>query len=513
MQAGKRWTATVGAALLCLALSPAAFADSLAYLKDSNVWIANVDGTNAYQVTLDGTAADPYRSVSQDDSGILVAARGKRIYRLRQNGDVLATLQVAAYNNGNTDPNAITAPLPDEDVSPPNDVDVTPDGTKVAYWFLSTCFSSSFGGQQPCSRFGVSYTTRFTTPAETDTGDSHGSYPEWVGNVRLVGASGTQLAVNEAPETPDCPAGQPHCDRSFWLTNCYTPPSSAQVCEAPRAHAVSRDGTRLAVVSTETGTGAAYRLVLYTSAGLPARGAPDPASGGVSEPDAQCMFFGATGGEFGDPDFSPDGTGLAWHEGDGIHVIRGGDVATLCAQSSPAATIPGATDPSWGPADVNPGPRSGSNPATNEPTTTPPGGGADPTTTSTAQQGTAPDAADPVVTGFAVRGASFPRGRGALTLVFDLSEPGTLRFAVQRAFSGRRKGEACVRRRRTGKRCKGWAPVGSFTRPAVAGANTVRFAGRLARRLLPKGSYRIVMVARDAAGNAAAPVRRTFRVL
>ena len=54
---------------------PAASADSLVYTRDNNIYLANPDGSGAYQVTLDGTAGSPYSSPSQADDGTIVAVR------------------------------------------------------------------------------------------------------------------------------------------------------------------------------------------------------------------------------------------------------------------------------------------------------------------------------------------------------------------------------------------------------------------------------------------------------
>ena len=66
-------------ALICVAMAvvpaaPAA-ADSLAFIREHNVWLANPDGSGQYRVTFDGTAAAPYESPSQADNGTVVAIR------------------------------------------------------------------------------------------------------------------------------------------------------------------------------------------------------------------------------------------------------------------------------------------------------------------------------------------------------------------------------------------------------------------------------------------------------
>src|SRR5436309_11299743 len=44
-------------------------ASSIMFLRDSNIWIANPDGSAAKQVTADGTSASPYLFVSTAKQG------------------------------------------------------------------------------------------------------------------------------------------------------------------------------------------------------------------------------------------------------------------------------------------------------------------------------------------------------------------------------------------------------------------------------------------------------------
>ena len=62
---------------------------------------------------------------------------------------------------------------------------------------------------------------------------------------------------------------------------------------------------------------------------------------------------GALAGLHG-PTWSPDGESLAWGEPDGIWIKH---AAGDCASPQPALAIPGGSQPDWGPAPVNPGPR------------------------------------------------------------------------------------------------------------------------------------------------------------
>src|SRR5512142_667690 len=77
-------------ALLTLAAAAPAAADSIAYIKDNNIWLANPDGSGQVQITRDGTGVTPYRSPSQADDGTIAAGHGGEIVRLAQSGKVLA---------------------------------------------------------------------------------------------------------------------------------------------------------------------------------------------------------------------------------------------------------------------------------------------------------------------------------------------------------------------------------------------------------------------------------------
>lgn len=78
-------------ALVAAVAAPPAAADSLVFIRDHNVWLANADASGQYQVTRDGTSGAPYESPSQADDGTIVAIREtpgarRQIYRMTQSG-------------------------------------------------------------------------------------------------------------------------------------------------------------------------------------------------------------------------------------------------------------------------------------------------------------------------------------------------------------------------------------------------------------------------------------------
>lgn len=105
------------------------------------------------------------------------------------------------------------------------------------------------------------------------------------------------------------------------------------------------------------------------------------------------------------------------------------------------------------------------------------------------------------------------------TVSYRLSKTARVTFTVERSKAGIRRGGRCVKRTRkapaNARKCKRWVKVkGNFTQNAKAGPNSIRFMGRLRNRALRRGSYRLVVTAKDAAGNTTArPARRGFRII
>jgi len=102
-------------------------------------------------------------------------------------------------------------------------------------------------------------------------------------------------------------------------------------------------------------------------------------------------------------------------------------------------------------------------------------------------------------------------------LSFRLSEAGTVRFTVQRRTKGRRVAGKCRKARRSNRKkraCFRFVKVKrSFSVPAKAGKNRVRFRGRIGGRKLKRGRYRLNARATDVAGNKSALKRKRFRIV
>jgi hypothetical protein len=305
----------VACCLFVLGASGTAAADSLVFIKENNVWLSHADGTGQYQVTLDGTADNPYQSPSQADDGTIVAIRqwpnGGPLYRMKQNGELINEIPVGAV---------IAGPFAPQ---------VSPDGATIAYEHV---FSRNVNGY-----FETSSDVRFTR--------ADGSTPNGIGEVgRGAGApswidSGRAFVGINAIATTVVPGQEP----VEWWNDYDHQPKWFSWGESLEDGEVAPNGN-IALVRGELEDNT---IQLYRSAG-----------DFTSLPEPTCTLSGPSAGpagkKFVDPTFSPSGDALAWQEGDGIWVEA---LPPKCAEAKPHLLIPGATEPDWGPADVNPGPR------------------------------------------------------------------------------------------------------------------------------------------------------------
>ncbi len=91
------------------------------------------------------------------------------------------------------------------------------------------------------------------------------------------------------------------------------------------------------------------------------------------------------------------------------------------------------------------------------------------------------------------------------TVRFRLSEASSVTMTVRRTIRGYRRGRSCSVRKparvKKPRRCTSRRRVGALRTAGRTGANSVKFSGRVSRRRLARGSYRLSLVAVDPAGN------------
>lgn len=310
----------------CLAAPAAAQADSIAYVKGHDIWLANPDGSGQYQVTLDGTASWPYGSPSQADDGTIVARRGSDIVRMRQNGELLSSF----------DPPDTTDSAGQPIGGAPVDVAVSPDGSKVAYsYYQYNC--------PPGASCGARYVTLYSNAAAATPEATYGKLfrnsPSWVSNSRVLVFGGFLSQVNY-----DSPGGGTD-DDVHWFDDSDVFDPSTDLGDGE----LSRQGDRIALIR---GYGDSTHLMFH-------KVSQDVIGGAPSGPPTYACNTGEEPTLDG-PSWSPDGSKIAFAHKDGIEVLPLPSIEAGCpGASSGTVVIPGGSQPDWGPAAVNPGQRGG----------------------------------------------------------------------------------------------------------------------------------------------------------
>ena len=332
--------AVVVTALFVLACAaPAAQADSIAYVKDGDVWLSTSDGTRQFQVTRTGG----YSDVSQADDGTMIGLNGVRLHRLDRTGNVLADFDT---------PVSDTRPAPSRVFYGPFEPAISPDGTKVAYtyYYLTqsqspTCFPPECVTTINEGGTGYSLADRQTAWDVPGLGKHSGwRHPAWVDNDTTLLANPTHLPNHDVilDTLSDGTTGNLVHN---WFSDAVE--GNPHVSGGD----ISRDKRKLAFQTGQNDS----TLTVYSVPAFPTTfrdGDADPAA----RPHVCYRYSDPPGGKFSQPTFSPDAGSVAWSVSDGIHIAAvptfGGGCTLDGATPTPPLVIPGGSEPDWGPADV-----------------------------------------------------------------------------------------------------------------------------------------------------------------
>jgi hypothetical protein len=316
------------ALLLALALAAPAAADSLVYVKDSNVWSARPDGSEQRRLTSDGIPQDPYSSPTQADDGTIVAVRGTRLYKLDSQGRLLGKLNSLLTDK----PGSIGA-------VGPFDARISPDGRTIASWL------GIMGGWYDYAT-NIYYNDPQSAVVFQDAGDGHpvGSTmffeePSWLADSKRVLLWDSMNGG--VPQVYQGQAGANHNDMTGWFHDYDTQDDGTWFPLG--AGEVNRASNRLAALRAGGTMGQGYfargthnGIVIFDVNGFDTAPTRWP-----------CWINDDNGGELTPPSWGPDGDSLAYSAPDGIWVVK---LDGSCDRATLKLVIPGGREPDWGPA-------------------------------------------------------------------------------------------------------------------------------------------------------------------
>jgi hypothetical protein len=329
----------VAAALVALAVAaPAASADSIAYVKDGDVWLSTGDGSRQYRVTSTGRYAD----VSQADDGTMIALTGVRLHRLDRHGNVLADFDT---------PVSDTRPAPARTFYGPFDPAISPDGTKVAYTYHYMTQSQSPTCFPPTCFVGINEGGTGYSWADRQTGwddpalGKHSGWrnPVWVDEDTVMISDPTHMPNHDVILDTISDGDSGNLVHGWFSDTVENNPHVS-------GGDISRDRTKLAFATGSNDS----TLTVYSVTQFPTAFSDGEAP--ASTRPTICYRYSGPAGHYSTPTFSPDGGRLAWAEDDGIKIVTVPSFAGGCTVDGATPTaplvIPGGSQPDWGPADV-----------------------------------------------------------------------------------------------------------------------------------------------------------------
>ena len=340
---------------------------------------------------------------------------------------------------------------------------VSPDGTRIAYWFGQ--YSSYYSYGCYCylyhleSKTAWTYATRFADPSAESENYLGIEQPEWLTNDRLLASypgfwmSGWTFKIGTGTGYSDKAAQWWYQFKDDQGYNYY-----------PTDPALSPDGKKLALANGGDPT-AKSQLLLASVPGPAWVGEPPYendylGNSAVEQPQLQCA---QDKGLVVNPTWSQDSGSVAYGSTDGIHVM-GVPAEWNCAGLADRLLAPGGSEPDWGPADVDMAQRPSPPPRDRR---------------RGSRRGAGQEGRPRAGQGQAHAREKF-RARAGAKLRFTLAGPAKLALTVTRA--------------------SGKAVKGSIRTAGKPGANTLRFKGRIGGHTLRPGRYRLTITARVTVG-------------
>jgi hypothetical protein len=299
---GRQWAAlrvaiAVLVTMASLGVASAAYASSIFFLRDSNIWVANPDGSGAKQVTTDGSSAAPYDFVASAKQG---SAPPIAFHRSGPN---------AGYGTMNPDGSG-------EHLNPYNSqmtsgrafIRLNAAGDRLSYSVACACAGNAFAGS-----VGTDGSSAELIYHANVYGD-YGAVMEAI-NVAFGDPAGDSLLFTDVGEsynfntTSVCNG----TDAFSYVLVLQTPPPSGQSTGPGPSEVYCVNGTSLLAPEVSPNGKLIVAQAQLNVAGASGEIVTIPITGGVVNASEQSPITALTRANSGttNPDFSPDGSEVA----------------------------------------------------------------------------------------------------------------------------------------------------------------------------------------------------------
>jgi hypothetical protein len=293
---------------------------SIVYVKSNNVWLTRADGSGQYQVTKDGTSAEPYQNPTMSDNARIAVMRRGQIHVLKQNGAVLSRFTPAdLYLSGAIAPAA--SPV------------ISPDGSRIAYHQLRMVIVDG--------RYKIEQLTA-VIPWNS---------PKFIGSLvsgrQASWVSGSRLALTRSGDIHLYDVGSADSARWFLTDDVYDWVDWTNWFGLYDPE-VSPDGSLVTYLAESAA------LLTAKVNGNPRTGAPSPPREGCTLTSDQTAPSDNV--IFHSPSFGPDSNSIAYEELGALWVVT--NIKACNASTTTKKIVAGALSPDWSRAPLDPGPRS-----------------------------------------------------------------------------------------------------------------------------------------------------------
>lgn len=333
MRPPKLLTLALASLAATLAFAVPASASTIFYIHANNIWGANPDGTGQHALTADGTSVAPYLRVASAKQG-----SAPPLAFLRYDGSSFIYGTIRPDGTGAAaNPASATLPMQGFNQGNSHQLSIDMAGDRVAWTRASnsdlTPYSIGVDGSNPLE------VSRGTSTVTSTFGDTTGQ------SLLFDDAVGGDYsdANNDGALWPHAPAPCTAGNVSYGLVR-QTPEPHGYPYAGPAPLAYYCETNLNVLYPALSPDGQTIAAAVSGNPGGPGQLVTIPIGGAAGSGDSPLNYVTPAGSADAHPDFSPDGSAMAFED------TASGGIATVAAGGgAPAAVIADAISPAWSP--------------------------------------------------------------------------------------------------------------------------------------------------------------------